>query len=126
MSEVDYSDIDRAFFERWPKRNYRMRRIYPNERATMEAVSVKEGRPFCPPPPGANPASVAPYVVVKQIKPGFRVRKFFAGPRGLDTDLISEEDARCAFEEGWIALEWAQIEAFLQRKKKPPSKHEEE
>jgi hypothetical protein len=31
IRETDNAAIDRAFFQRWPERNYRMRRVYPNE-----------------------------------------------------------------------------------------------
>jgi hypothetical protein len=104
MSETDYSAIDRAFFERWPERNYRMRRIYPNEQAIMEARAREQGTTFCPVPDGVDPNDAANFATIKQLMPGLRVRKYCAGPRDLDPDLLSDEDARCAFEEGWVPL----------------------
>jgi hypothetical protein len=70
----------------------------------MEARARMQGTTFCPVPVGVDPNDAANFAVVKQIIPGLRVRQYCTGPRDLDPDLLSDEDARRAFEEGWVPL----------------------
>jgi hypothetical protein len=70
------SDDDRAWFERHPRRSYRLRRSYPDE---------------------APDDLILGWVIVRQIAPGLRLRAVV----GLNTDTPrdDEENARRLFEQ---------------------------
>src|SRR5262245_31999347 len=91
-------DADRVFFQRWPHRNDRVRRIFSNEHALI----VHDGGPLRLPPGAKNPDVYIAMVIVKQLSPGMRIRKFCMAPRSLDADLLSEEQAQMAFEQSYF------------------------
>lgn len=80
-------DGDRRFFERRPRRSYRVRRGYMRE--TECFVIASPGQLSLQP-------SRALFVAVYQIEPGLRLRHPFTAPKNIETDL-SEEEARAAF-----------------------------
>jgi hypothetical protein len=82
-------DADRAFFRRWPERQHRIRRIFPNERAQLE---FHGGRTL-----SYDPLTHAIFVGVKKIFSHARVRAVFIAPRDIETDL-SEREAKAIFE----------------------------
>lgn len=84
---------DRKFFERFPHRQYRMRRMGRAEIGQLETVCG--GTVFTDP-------GDAPFVMVKNIAPGVRLRAFVPGP--------ANEDGSDA-PEGGIAILWAQYAA---------------
>ncbi|TXN14699.1 hypothetical protein FV219_03265 [Methylobacterium sp. WL122] len=84
------SDADRKFFERFPHRQYRMRRMGRAEIGQLEAL---HGGSII------NEPGDAPFVLVKNIAPGVRLRAFVPGPK--------DEDGSDAPEQG-IAILWAQ------------------
>ncbi|TXN15887.1 hypothetical protein FV219_01580 [Methylobacterium sp. WL122] len=87
------TEADRKFFERFPHRQYRMRRMGRAEIGQLEAVS---GGSILSEP------GDAPFVMVKNIAPGVRLRVFVPGP--------ADEDGSDA-PEGGIAILWAQYAA---------------
>jgi len=97
---ADESEADRIFFERFPHRRYRVRRLFPAERARMDRVARRHGeRVFA-----RTPRGMTVYACVKQLAPGFRHRTYAVGPAGVDVDLLTDDDARLAFEEDFLPL----------------------
>ncbi|MCJ2111901.1 hypothetical protein MKK64_11905 [Methylobacterium sp. E-025] len=84
------TDADRKFFERFPHRQYRMRRMGRAEISQLEAIC---GGSI------VNEPGDAPFVLIKNIAPGVRLRAFVPGP--------ADEDGSDAPEQG-IAILWAQ------------------
>lgn len=76
-------DADRRFFELAPDRSYRIRRAYPAELASLRSAYGR-GWPF---------DDLIVYASVRQLRPGLRLRSFFASRSKLETDL-SEEACR--------------------------------
>ena len=83
------TEVDRKFFERFPHRQYRMRRMGRAEIGQLEAVC---GGSI------VNEPGDVPFVLVKNIAPGVRLRAFVPGP--------ADEDGSDAPEAG-IAILWA-------------------
>lgn len=78
-------DADRRFFERRPRRSYRLRRSFPTE---GEQVSILLGGEW--PVRGG-----ALFTAVRQLAPGVRARVFFLARRDLETDVSDAEAAEC-------------------------------
>src|ERR1700712_5341676 len=77
------TDADRRFFERVPHRSYRYRRAGRPEMAQLEAVY---GAPVF-----ADPGSV-PFVLIKNLAPGVRLRAFVNGPADEDGSAATEAE----------------------------------
>jgi hypothetical protein len=97
------TEADRKFFERFPHRQYRMRRMGRAEVGQLEAL---HGGSI------VNEPGDAPFVLVKNIAPGVRLRVFVPGP--------ADEDGSDAPEQG-IAILWARHAA-----RNPSVAHKEE
>ena len=76
-------DADRNFFQRFPHRRYRIRRIFRNERMEFERAG-----PLQPQPPGFSTC-----VAVEEVFRGARLRVPFAAQIVVDTNELCE--ARC-------------------------------
>ena len=78
---------DALYFERFPRRRYRVRLA---SRAEIEQASI------------SVPFWLRVYVAVHQISPGIRLRAFLTAPEGMETDL-PEALARSVFEKAVTA-----------------------
>ena len=96
------TQADRRFFERFPRRQHRVRLTSQAELAQCE---ILEGQPALP-SPGCHV-----FTIVRNIAPGARLRTFTFGPEGADTD-ISEPMARTNFEAAATPEIW-EIEAKM-------------
>ena len=86
LSDIDaVCEGDRRFFERFPERRHRLRLAGPTEAALASRTS---GEPF---------SGEKWFAVVHQIIPGVRVKLFFTGPAGNDTD-VGEAECRWLYE----------------------------
>ena len=77
------TDADRKFFERFPHRTYRYRRAGHPEMMQLEAVY---GAPII-----TEPGSV-PFILIKSIAPGVRMRAFLPGPADEDGSTATEAE----------------------------------
>ncbi|MDP4006520.1 hypothetical protein [Methylobacterium sp. NEAU K] len=77
------TDADRRFFERFPHRSYRYRRAGHPEMAQLEAVY---GAPII-----TEPGSV-PFILIKNLAPGVRMRAFLPGPDNEDGSSATDEE----------------------------------
>ena len=75
------TQADRAFFERRPDRQHRVRLAHSAE---IEQHEILDG-------PIAAPTGCPVFVAVKNIAPGHRLRVFVLGIEGGETDLNEEE-----------------------------------
>ncbi|WP_132250219.1 hypothetical protein [Methylobacterium segetis] len=76
-------DADRRFFERFPHRTYRVRRMARTEIAQLETV---HGAPMAP-----LPTDDAAFTVVKQLAPGVRLKIHVPGPADEDGSDVPDE-----------------------------------
>lgn len=77
------TDADRRFFERFPHRSYRYRRAGRSEMVQLEAVYgatifIELGK--------------VPFVLIKSIAPGVRMRAFLPGPADEDGSSATEKE----------------------------------
>ena len=77
-------DADRDFFQRFPYRRYRVRRIYPAEQAEFERATGQSLQP---------PEGFHTYVAVEEVFRGGRLRVPFAAQINVPTDELREK--RC-------------------------------
>ncbi|WP_419828348.1 hypothetical protein [Methylobacterium sp.] len=77
------TDADRKFFERFPHRSYRYRRAGHPEMVQLEAVY---GAPII-----TEPGSV-PFILIKNLAPGVRMRAFLPGPADEDGSTATEAE----------------------------------
>lgn len=80
-------EADARFFERFPDRSHRIRDA---SRPEIDLLRHQHGGTMLP--PGA-----CIYTIVRQVRPGWRLRACMVRPVGLDTDL-PEETCRLIFE----------------------------
>ena len=79
---------DKRFFERWPDRQFRVRKSF---RAESEITALMSGNKW-PMDPG-----ICWFTEGRQISPGLRVRGFFYAASYLDCDLLPEDAAQRIF-----------------------------
>lgn len=79
---------DKRFFERWPDRQFRVRKSF---RAEAEIIALLDGFPW-PMKPG-----ICWYSAVRQLAPGYRLRAFFFAPHHLDCDGMPDSAAKRIF-----------------------------
>ena len=100
------TDADRRFFERFPQRSYRYRRAGHAEVRQLEAVY------------GASiftEAGTVPFILIKNLAPGVRMRAFLPGPADEDGSGATEAElARLWFEHCQRCPGVAEREAQLQ------------
>ncbi|WP_132254379.1 hypothetical protein [Methylobacterium segetis] len=103
-------EADRRFFERFPHRTYRVRRMARTEIAQLETI---RGAPMLPLAP-----TDAAFTVVKQLAPGVRLRIQVPGPSDEDgSDLPDEVGAwlwdRYANRHPWVRQREAMMLAAM-------------
>ncbi|MFC6743616.1 hypothetical protein [Methylobacterium tardum] len=77
------TDADRKFFERFPHRTYRYRRAGHPEMVQLEAVY------------GASiftEVGTVPFILIKNLAPGVRMRAFLPGPADEDGSTATETE----------------------------------
>lgn len=77
------TDADRKFFERFPHRSYRYRRAGHPEMVQLEAVY---GAPIF------TEVGTVPFVLIKNLAPGVRMRAFLPGPADEDGSTATDEE----------------------------------
>jgi hypothetical protein len=85
-------DADRNFFRRFPHRRYRIRHIYPAERAEFEHVTGQSLQ---------APAGFSTYVAVEEVFRGARLRLAFTAQINVPLSELREERCRQVF---WACL----------------------
>ena len=84
------TDADRKFFERFPHRSYRYRRAGHPEMAQLEAVY---GAPIF------TEAGFVPFILIKNLAPGVRMRAFLPGPADEDGSEATEGELAALWHE---------------------------
>jgi hypothetical protein len=87
MAAEDGSADDRAFFAANPAREYRARLATPYEAAAFEMLAEAP----------ALPDEMFLWTLTRQLAPGFRIRRYVAGPPVGPRADIDEETARALF-----------------------------
>ena len=91
---------DKRFFERWPHRNYRVRRSFRAEAEITSLLNASDW-PMTSLMNGADwplRPGIWWYSAVRQLAPGYRVRTFFLGPSNLDCCGMPDEAAKRIFD----------------------------
>lgn len=98
------TQADRAFFERFPHRQHRIRL---KSQAEIDQLTLLDGKPPW------IPQGFRLFTVVRNVAPGYRLRLFVLSPEGSETDL-SEATCRAVFERAATPEFW-EIEAATHR-----------
>jgi hypothetical protein len=98
-------DADRRFFERRPDRSYRVRRAFKPENEIVDLLA-EDGDPI--------PEGMVRLFIVRQIRPGLRMRVYAKGSDWLEPDLWSDEQCRAVYEAVATSPKHREIERGLE------------